>query len=93
MWWSCMRRSMHDPLAELWLRGQGRWCAKGKSVPRLLARTDAAFAVRFDEAFAQAFAGRGDALVALCEAVLEPHGGPLFAGYHLDAPPEWRKAR
>ncbi|MEZ4319365.1 MAG: nucleotidyltransferase domain-containing protein [Myxococcota bacterium] len=82
---------LHDPLADFWLRAQGEWSAKGKSVPRRLKAVDPVFAARFGAAFRDALGPDGPKdLLALVDEVLAPHGGPRFAGFRLDAPADWR---
>jgi predicted nucleotidyltransferase len=69
-------------LAELMLRGRGRWMGTGKWIPRHLRALDPALERRFSEAFEALFTRRDPALViALADAEMAPHGGPLFDGY------------
>jgi hypothetical protein len=84
---------LYELLADCILRAAGRWSARGKSVPRVLAQHDAALAGRFVAAFEVLFR-EGDAagVLALVEDVLRPLGGWLFAGYRGDAPAAWRKS-
>ncbi|MCD0501486.1 hypothetical protein [Bordetella petrii] len=82
---------LHPRLAELSLRGRGRWNGVGKWLPRLLAQADAALAARYQQAFDALFkAGQCEAVIALAEAELAPHGGPLFDGDRRVAPASWR---
>jgi hypothetical protein len=69
-------------LADLVLRSRGRWAGTAKWIPRYLKALDPALERRFTAAFEALFA-RGDPapVIALAEAELSPHGGPLFAGY------------
>ncbi len=69
-------------LSELILRGRGAWAATGKWIPRHLRALDPALERDFTAAFEALFA-RHDAgpLIAFAEAVMAPHGGPLFEGY------------
>lgn len=84
---------LHDLLGDFYFRSRGLWSAKGKSLPRLLAKADPDFFVQFSEAF-QAAAATDDLTLALslAQQMLAPHGGFLFADYRLDAPAHWRKA-
>lgn len=85
--------SLYEPLAELVLRGQGSWAAKGKWIPRLLIKLDAQLASAFETAFEQLFRKEdASALIAFAEKELARYGGPLFASYRSDAPAEWRIA-
>ena len=82
---------LYPLLAELALRGRGQWNATGKWVPRALARIDGALAGRFDHAFRALFAsGTADAVIALVERELAPHGGMRFDGDVQVASPAWR---
>lgn len=84
---------LHPKLVELALRGRGRWYGTGKWAPRLLATIDAGLAIRFHDAFRALFAdGDHRPVIALAEAELAPHGGPLFDGDRRDAPRSWRVA-
>ncbi|MES2442198.1 MAG: nucleotidyltransferase domain-containing protein [Pseudomonadota bacterium] len=72
---------LYPPLVELALRGRGKWNATGKWVPRSLAEADDALAGDFDRAFRALFAtGACEAVIALVERELAPHGGPRFDG-------------
>jgi hypothetical protein len=68
------------------------WSAKGKAIPRVLRRTDAALCAIYGDAFGDLF-GRGDpqAVIRLTEDLLRESGGPLFDGFRADAPPSWRR--
>ncbi|WP_237714113.1 nucleotidyltransferase domain-containing protein [Novosphingobium sp. Rr 2-17] len=84
---------LHRKLVELALRGRYQWNGTGKWAPRLLAKIDADLAVRFDSAFRTLFtSGNVGPVIALAEAELAPHGGPLFDGDCRDAPASWRVA-
>lgn len=79
---------LHPRLVELSLRGRRHWHANSKWIPRALAGVDPALAERFDHAFRALFAtGDSAAVIALGEAELAPHGGPLFDGDTQFAPP------
>lgn len=82
---------LYPLLAELALRGRGQWHATGKWVPRALARIDGELADRFDHAFRALFgSGAAEAVVALAERELAPHGGTRFDGDIQIANPAWR---
>jgi hypothetical protein len=81
-------------LADLMLRSRGRWAGTGKWIPRHLAAVDPALAQRFSAAFEALFARQDAApLMALAEAELALHGGPLFDGYHSEAAATARLAK
>lgn len=73
---------LYDPIAELILRGAGRWAGNGKWIPRHLRGLDPQVAERFVAAFDALYA-RGDPgpLIGFAECALAPHGGWLFEGY------------
>jgi len=82
---------LYPAVAEHFLRANGWWSAKGKSIPRRLRQADPDFAKAFDDAFRSGFEGRGaDPVIGLCQRALEPSGGWLFDGHALDAPDDWR---
>jgi hypothetical protein len=77
---------LYIAVADLMLRGRGRWAATGKWIPRHLAAIDPALARRFSDAFEALLARRDPAqVIALAEAELAPHGGLLFEGYLSEA--------
>jgi hypothetical protein len=82
---------LYSELADYHLRTRGHWSAEGKSIPRALARVSPEFGERFQHAFERVFRhDDASAAIALAEAELAPHGGPLFDGYRSEAPPEFR---
>jgi hypothetical protein len=82
---------LYEQVTDFWFRSQRLWSAKGKSIPRRMRTLDPAFAERLEAAFLRLFSdGEPADVVALIEALLEPHGGCLFDGYRADAPVEWR---
>lgn len=85
---------LHEALADYYFRANGRWSARGKSIPRVLETVDPVFAARYRDSF-EVLYRRGDAcaVIALAEEVLNAHGGLLFEGDHRPAPAEWRKPR
>jgi hypothetical protein len=86
--------TLYRRLGSFILRTQNEWNASGKWLPRLIARHDPQLAIRFDQAFRDLFRnGKADAVIALAEDVLRPHGGFLFAGYTVNADPSWRRKK
>jgi hypothetical protein len=84
---------LHPKLVELALRGRGHWYGAGKWAPRLLIKISPDLADWFDNAFRILFTtGDGGPVIALAEAELASHGGPLFDGDRRDAPSSWRFA-
>ena len=86
--------ALYSALADHFLRTQGYWSAKAKAIPRRLEAVAPDFAERFIAAFTELFAkGQPEAVIQLCEEVLLPCGGWLFAGHKVVAPLEWRLSR
>ncbi len=82
---------LYPKLAELSLSGRGQLNGSGKWLPRLLAAVDGGLIQRFDAAFRALFSsGSCDGVIALAEAELDAHGGPLFEGHHRTAPSSCR---
>jgi hypothetical protein len=68
------------------------WSASGKSIPRVLARTNRDISLRFNQSFENLFRqGNPAAAIALAGEILLDDGGFLFDGHRGDAPAEWRK--
>ncbi len=85
---------LYEELANYHLRANRLWSGARKGIPRALARADAVLASRYTRAFADLFERHDpSAVLALAEELVRPAGGFLFAGYRLDAPPEWRRSR
>jgi hypothetical protein len=83
--------ALHPLLAELALRGNGRWNGSGKWNARLLSQFDHSVSERFEKAFLSLYNGSDSrSVLRLADTLLEPHGGRLFAGYRSDAPADWR---
>lgn len=83
---------LYNAIANHFLRIQGMWSAKGKTIPRRLHRVDEQFAQAFDRAFGQLFThGNTSGLFDLVSDLLKQEGGFLFDGYRLEAPESWRK--
>lgn len=84
---------LYDVLANCYLRTNGFWTAKAKSIPRKLKLANAEFGLRFCDTFERLFAdGQTEEIIALAEGILEPVGGFLFEGHKLDAPRDNRKS-
>jgi hypothetical protein len=85
--------ALYEPAAELFLRGRGRWSARGKWIPRCLQHLDPEVGGRFEDSFRALFTRNdGSYVIALLSEELASHGGPLFAGDHREAQPDWRLA-
>lgn len=83
---------LYDALANCYLRANGFWTAKGKSIPRKLKSANTEFCSRFCDGFEKLFAdGKVEEVIALAEEILNPVGGFLFEGHKLDAPADNRK--
>jgi hypothetical protein len=84
--------ALYDVLANCYLRTNGFWTAKAKSIPRKLKLADIEFSLRYCASFEKLFAGGQTAeIIALAEEILKPIGGFLFEGHKLDAPLSNRK--
>jgi predicted nucleotidyltransferase len=85
--------TLYVALADFYLRANGAWSAKSKSIPRALRKLNSDFQRRFCESFERLFvAGAAETVIELTEELLAPHGGFLFDGLRLDAPADWQKA-
>ncbi len=62
------------------------WAGEGKSLGKIIARTDVGFAARYESAFSEAFGGSYERLSGLVNEILAPCGGRLFEGYLRRAP-------
>lgn len=90
---ACVTR-LYSLVADHYLRSRQLWSARGKSIPRRLDAVAPAFGAAFREAFRDVFeSGDTDPVIRLCEEVLAPNGGWLFAGYAIHAPPNWRMTK
>lgn len=86
-----MGAALYEALANFYLRTEGQWDARGKSIPRKLYEYDASFAELYQWHFQQFFEqGDVEGVLALVKKVLEPYGGLLSAGYRVHAPAAWR---
>ena len=82
---------LYGLLADFYFRRRSLWSAKGKSIPRQLAKVNPKFQRRFSLAFDKLFAnGNTGPVIRLAEEVLKPAGGFLFEGYTVQAPKKWR---
>lgn len=85
---------LYELLADFYLRANGHWSAKGKSIPRMLKQISPEFAYRFNEAFRLLYSSEMTyTVIALAEEILREHGGMLFAGYRREAPAKFRLKR
>ena len=83
---------LYEHLANWVLRRRGAWSAKGKALPRVLRRSDAGLGSAYCAAFRTLFTSADPAaVVRLADELLAEAGGPLFDGFRIDAPPNWRK--
>lgn len=83
---------LYGQLADYYLRRGGHWSGAGKAIPRVLQRVNADFSTHFTHAFDQLFTHSDiGAVVDLAESVLNVAGGPLFDGFMMKAPVEWRR--
>ena len=83
---------LYGAASDFYLRTNGVWTAKSKSIPRHLQKLNSDFRQTFCESFEELFvAGKSEKVIKLCEAILENHGGFLFDGVRLDAPADFKK--
>jgi Nucleotidyltransferase domain len=83
---------LYEVIATCYLQTNGFWSAKGKSIPRNLIKHNPYFYQKFTESFEELFVnGKTEKVIKLAEKLLEKHGGFMFDGIRLDAPPEWKK--
>ncbi|WP_297583363.1 nucleotidyltransferase domain-containing protein [Devosia sp.] len=73
--------ALYPKLVDLILLGQRRWTGAGKWLQRRLVQADPDLASQMESAMAEAVGGDGGALLALCCAELDRHGGPVFADF------------
>ncbi|KGP71612.1 nucleotidyltransferase domain-containing protein [Pontibacillus yanchengensis] len=80
-----------DQLHEFYLRTNQQWIGKGKWVIRALKRYDEEYAKHFTRAFDQFYrTGEMDEVEKLVELTLKPYGGPLFDGFSVGKPSDFR---
>jgi hypothetical protein len=83
---------LYEALADYYLRVNGRWSARGKSIPRVLELEAPEVFKRYCESFETLFkVGDPSAVIALAQDLLKERGGLCFEGHRRDAPPEWRR--
>lgn len=83
---------LYTVLADFYLRVNNFWTAKNKSIPRVLQKINPELRHEFGAAFEELFAaGETEKVIKLTEKLLAPHGGFLFDGFYLAAPPDWKK--
>jgi len=76
--------TLAEGLAEFELRTQRRWIGASKWIVRALQQYDKDIADRFVAAFEDYYRnGNKKSVIELADAVLEPHGGRLFAGFSM----------
>lgn len=84
--------TLYATLADFYLRTNGVWSAKSKSIPRSLQKLNPNFREQFCESFEELFVTVKSAkVIKLTEIILEKHGGFLFDGVRLDAPANFKK--
>jgi len=84
--------TLYAALATFYLRTNGVWAAKSKSIPRALERLNPDFKQRFCAVFEELFvAGETEKIIEMTEKLLAPHGGFLFDNLRLDSSPDCRK--
>ena len=82
---------LYPAVAEFFLRTQHQWSATGKSIPGRLAQANPERADQFAQAFQQLFENQdAGAVLQLCQEIVQPYGGFLFAQPPLVAPSDWR---
>lgn len=84
--------SLYAALAEMALRGNGRWGGGGKGTDRALSAWDQSLQGRFAEAFCGLYTeAKTGEVQQLVDDVLAPFGGRLRAGFRQQAPRTWRR--
>ena len=83
---------LYEAISDCYLRTNNQWSAKGKTIPRKLQKANLEFYQKFTESFEELFVdGKTERVIKLAENLLKKHGGFMFDGIRLDAPPEWKK--
>jgi predicted nucleotidyltransferase len=83
--------TLYTALADFFLRTGSHWSAAGKAIPNALAAADPRIADQFAIAFSALFkTGNATPVLTLVDAILEPYGGRMRAGFKQQAPPSWR---
>ena len=84
---------LYQVLANYYFRSNNLWSAKGKSIPRILNKTNPELHLRYCAAFDELFKnGSAEKVIALSEELLAPGGGFLYELEKTDAPVSFRKA-
>lgn len=80
---------LYHELAELYLRGQGRWAGRGKWVARAMERAFPDLVPVYEDAFRLAFERQQvQKVIDLADHMLKPFGGRLWEGYYRPIPDE-----
>lgn len=83
---------LYRKIAEHYLRTRKEWSASNKWIPRRLHAVDPLFASRFQDAMLTLCRhGEDEPLINLAMEVINQDGGPLFDGYMVHAPANWRR--
>ncbi|MGI8640494.1 MAG: nucleotidyltransferase domain-containing protein [Pyrinomonadaceae bacterium] len=83
---------LYAVLAEFYLRANGFWAARNKSIPRMLRKTNPEFGVVFGESFEELFVcGKPEKVIQMAETVLEKSGGFASENLRFDASADWQK--
>lgn len=82
---------LQEALTNFYFRAQGKWSAKGKSIPRKWKQDNPALANEFLNAMENAYKfGDAKLIISFSEKILNSYGGWHFEGFKLEAPIEWR---
>jgi RimJ/RimL family protein N-acetyltransferase len=83
---------LYPALADFFVRTRQQWSATGKSIPTRLSEVDAVRAGQFAQAFQDLFQAQDPtAVLQLCQEILQPYGGFVFAQPPQQAPAHWRQ--
>lgn len=83
---------LYRKIADHYLRTRQEWSASNKWIPRRLHAVDPLFAARFQDAMLTLCRhGEDEPLINLAMEVINQDGGPLFDGYMVHAPANWRR--
>ncbi|MCF6289108.1 MAG: nucleotidyltransferase domain-containing protein [Proteobacteria bacterium] len=82
---------LYSSLANYYFRSQNLWSARGKSIPRRMAKIDASFTEIFTSSFNTLFNSVDpQKVIELSQNILAKDGGFLFNGHKLYAPIKWK---
>lgn len=85
---------LYRKVADHFLRTRREWSASNKWIPRRLHAVDPEFAKRFQDAMlVLCREGHDEPLINLASEVINQDGGPLFDGYSVHAPANWRRIK